>query len=167
MSTTTHIGTARCTRCGGGSSPCPVCRPEPEMPAPRKREVTDEQIRIEMARLRGLFKYEPLRRTTKAKFPSPTGLHLWYCEDYTPDGPLYAPVPDYPNDLNEVHRFEEWAYDNLMDSDQWEAYGKLLERTHPQSTILTRGEVDYHEFAHLCHIPARRRCECLLVAIGS
>jgi hypothetical protein len=137
------------------------------MPAPRKRVITDEEIRIEMARVRGLFKHAPLRRTTKNRYPSPTGRYLWYCEGYDSAGPRYEPIPDYPNDLNAVHRFEEWAYDNLMDSDQWERYGKRLEDTHPQSTILTRGEVDYHELAHLCHIPARRRCECLLDALES
>ena len=166
MNTTTHIGNQRCTRCGGGSGPCPVCRPEPEPPTRRKRVVTDEEIRIEMARVRGLFRIEPLRRTTKAGYPSPTGVVLWYCEEHHGGAATYLKIPDYPNDLNEVHRFEEWAYDNLMDSDQWEAYGRLLERTHPQSTLLTKDEVDYHEFAHLCHITARRRCECLLVAIG-
>ena len=46
---TTHIGNQRCTRCGGGSAPCPVCRPEPEMPTRRKRVITDEEIQIEMA----------------------------------------------------------------------------------------------------------------------
>ena len=26
----THIGTDRCSRCGGGSNACPVCNPIPE-----------------------------------------------------------------------------------------------------------------------------------------
>ena len=165
--TTTHIGLTRCTCCGGGSLACPVCNPAPELPTPRKHVITDEQIRIEMARLRGLFKHEPLRRTTSRGQEHPKGSVLWYCEEHHGGEATYLKIPDWPNDLNEVHRFEEWAYDNLMDSDQWEKYGKLLERTHPQSTLLTKGEVDHHEFAHLCHISARRRCECLLMALGS
>lgn len=166
MNTPTHIGTARCTRCGGGSSPCPVCRPEPEPPTRRKRVITDEEIQIEMARLRGLFRIEPLRRTNKNRVPAPSGTYLWYCDEHHGGAATWLPIPDYPNDLNAVHRFEAWAFDHLMDSDQWAHYGKLLERTHPQSSLLTQDEVDYHEFAHLCHITARRRCECLLVAIS-
>jgi hypothetical protein len=123
-------------------------------------KITDEQIRIAMAEARGLFSIKPLRRTTRRGNESPVGIRLWFWEEDT-----WVPIPDWPNDLNAVHRFEEWAYNNLMDSDQWETYGKLLERTHPQSSILTGKKVDYHEFAHLCHIPARRRCECLLVAM--
>ena len=130
-----------------------------------KIRITDEQIRIAMAEARGLFRIEPLRRTTQRGRVDPEGVNLWYCEEHHGGAASYLKIPDWPNDLNAVHRFEEWAYDNLMDSDQWETYGKLLERTHPQSSILTGKKVDYHEFAHLCHIPARRRCECLLVAM--
>ena len=32
----THIGNDRCTRCGGGASPCPVCNPVEEETQPKR-----------------------------------------------------------------------------------------------------------------------------------
>jgi len=157
---TTHIGNNKCSRCHGTDSGCYVCHDTVEEPRPMKIRIEDEQIRIAMAEARGLFKEAPLRRTTQRGNESPVGSRLWYREH-----DAWLPIPDYPNDLNDVHRFEEWVYDNVMDSDQWETYGKLLEKSHPQANLLNGKKVDYHEFAHLCHISARRRCECLLVAM--
>ena len=129
----------------------------------RKRIATDEDVRIALATIRGLFRIEPLRRVHYRGKPGPR-TRLTYCEEHHGGAATWAEVPNYPHDLNAVHALEAWLYDNVMDSDQWERYGKRLEDTHDLATILTRGEVDYHELAHLCHISARRRCDCLLDA---
>jgi ferredoxin len=161
----THIGNERCTRCGGGNNACPVCNVPPEVAAPRKHVITDEQITIEMARLHGLFKREPLRRTTKNRLPSASGCYLWYCDGYSEGDPSWVLVPDYANDLNAVHRFEKWMLSLPENAGRWENYGELLEQTEPGAAVQPHG-IDGRDLATFCHITARRRCECLIRALA-
>lgn len=65
--------------------------------------MTEEEINIAIAEACGLFKIEPLRRTTRKGKTDPNGVVLWYCEEHHGGAATYARVPDYCNDLNAMH----------------------------------------------------------------
>ena len=54
----THVGNDRCTRCGGGSSPCPVCNPVEETPRELKLAFDlpiSKQLRDKISKQDGIF----------------------------------------------------------------------------------------------------------------
>ncbi len=73
-------------------------------------------------------------------------------------------LADYLSDLNAMHEAEKYAYEHLMDGDQWEQYGKLLEKAHPCGCLKNPDRtVDYYDFATLmCEVTAAQRAEAFL-----
>lgn len=49
------------------------------------------------------------------------------------DRQIKMPVPDYLSDLNAMNRAEKHAAVHLMDGDQWEQYGRELEKQQPNA----------------------------------
>lgn len=75
--------------------------------------------------------------------------------------------PDYLNDLNAMRQAEEYAATNLMNADQWEAYGRALEHIHPTARLeAPDGSIDYHDFASLMCLSAAARAEAFLRCLG-
>lgn len=138
--------------------------------------MTDEQIRTCIAEacgwkkvghsLAGLGGFPPAGYE-KHPLPSPEAHPQdWRIRDGYHPGEQWFTLPDYLNDLNAMHEAEAFAMSDLMDSDQWEEYGKHLETYHPSATLLTGESVDYHEFATLMHSTARQRAEAFLRTLG-
>lgn len=82
-------------------------------------------------------------------------------------------LPDYLECLNAIHEAEGYAKEHLMDGDEWEQFGRELEKVHPtacvQSTAssATKSPIDYYDLATLItELKAKHRAEALLRSIG-
>lgn len=73
--------------------------------------MTDEEIRITVAEACGLFRFMPLKRTTRRMKDDPNGVRLWYCDHHHGGAAEYVEVPFYPTDLNAMHE----AVNNVPD----------------------------------------------------
>lgn len=69
--------------------------------------MTHDEINIAIAEACGLFKIEPLRRTTRKGKLDPNGVVLWYCEEHHGGAATYARIPNYCHDLNAMHEAEK------------------------------------------------------------
>lgn len=58
-------------------------------------------------------------------------------------------LPDYLNDLNAMQAAMKYAAEHLMDSDQWEEFGKRIEQSHPHAMLNNGDETDFWGFATL------------------
>lgn len=58
----------------------------------------------------------------------------------------YRP-PAYASDLNMMFQADSIASKKLMDADQWEQYGRELDRVHPSASVLCSDGVDYYDLA--------------------
>lgn len=65
-----------------------------------------EQQRIAIADACGLFRIEPLRRTTRKGKLDENGVKLWYCEEHHGGVGTYTELPSYLTDLNAMHKAE-------------------------------------------------------------
>lgn len=107
---------------------------------------TDEELRVKVAELCGLTK------DADGRWYAPNHKHIWH--------QALLRLPDYCHDLNACHEMEKLAGENLMDADQWELYGKLLEKQHPTAVLAAPdGSIDRYDFTTLmCDLSARQRC---------
>jgi hypothetical protein len=110
--------------------------------------MTDTEIRIAMAELEGWSHLRAVPSLGDVRGVPTTGYRGSYIGE---SGDAWT--PDYPNDLNAVHRVQE-----ALTKDQRLEYQKWLEHF---STFETR-------FAswHIIHATARQRCEAILKTCG-
>jgi len=109
--------------------------------------------RIKIAEACGLFRLMPLRRTTRKGKPDPNGVRLWYCEDHHGGAATYTEVPNYPKDLNAMHK-AEIGY--IIPNGLWDDYVTHLKnlmkdgkRFWGQATAEQRAEAFLRTIAHL------------------
>lgn len=82
-------------------------------------------------------------------------------------GTLWWTLPEYTKDLHEMQLVERHAAEHLMDADQWEEFGRQLEKIHPTAVIEQNGKIDYYDLASLIsNLTAAQRAEAFLRAIG-
>jgi len=90
----------------------------------------------------------------------------------SPDGEMthtLVSMPNYLNDLNAIAAAEQYAGENIMDADEWEEYGKQLERIHDNALAYHPKDrtVDYYGLASLITgLSAAQRCEAFLKTMG-
>ena len=77
-------------------------------------------------------------------------------------------APEYSKDLNAINKAINYARDNIMDSDQWEAFGRMLVKVHPTATLEMghHGKIDYYDFATLMTSGPEIYCEALLKTLN-
>ena len=114
--------------------------------------MTDEEINIAIAETLGLFKIQPLRRTTRKGKLDPSGVVLWYCEEHHGGAATYARVPNYCNDLNACHEVEVSLDDAKHDSFQQHLLEIISPKTHWSDMAMTR----------IVSATARQRAEAFL-----
>lgn len=91
-------------------------------------------------------------------------------------------LPDYLHDRNALWEAVNYCKDNVMDADQWEEFGKALEKAHPTAVLLNATKrvrlnfvdcvndpatvIDFYEFATLIfELTPPQIAECLLRTI--
>lgn len=88
--------------------------------------------------------------------------------EWSSDGKIWTEcLDDDPlSDLNAMHEAEQYAFEHLLNADQWEEFGRNLERQHP-TVCVGPGQVDYHDLASIvCDLTAAQHAEALLRALG-
>lgn len=64
-----------------------------------------------------------------------------------------------------MHQADNYVSRNVMNSDQWEQYGRQLERIHPTAVLKSAADdkPDYYDFTDLmCGLSAAQRAEALV-----
>jgi hypothetical protein len=102
--------------------------------------MTDTEIRIAMAELEGWSHLRAVPSLGDVRGVPTTGYRGSYIGE---SGDAWT--PDYPNDLNAVHRVEE-----LLNSNQWEQWHRIVSQWTDNPS----------------HATARQRCEAILRTAG-
>lgn len=117
--------------------------------------MTDQEIRIAIAESRGWKATKFYADGSPRIWTNSKGHVLNWCEH------------DYPNDLNAMREACQYAKEHLMDADQWEEFGRLLEASHPSAVLLDIGKIDYYDLATLiADVTARDIATAFLRTIG-
>lgn len=145
-----------------------------DTPSTLPQTMTNEEIRIKVAEAMGLFRIEPLRRTTRKRNDDPNGVRLWYCSEHHGGAATYSEVPNYPEDLNACHEMEK----SLVTVGEWISY---MENLASVATIPTNGATAWelvckmshsdqkgvlYGLAGFVHATARQRCLAYLKVKG-
>ncbi len=83
-------------------------------------------------------------------------------------------IHDFQGSLDAINQAERYAKEHLMNGDQWESYGKELERIHPAAVLSVTSNnatvfehIDYHDFATLMvELTAAQRATTLVKVLG-
>lgn len=92
-------------------------------------------------------------------------------EEEVRSGSYYQYEPDYLNSLHLVTAAARYCAEHVMNADQWEEFGRLLEHAHPTAVLLNhvgdKTTLDYYDLATLMTgLTAAQYAECLLKALG-
>lgn len=117
--------------------------------------MTEEQQRIRIAELRG---WAEINRVSSEKNSGLQGMN--------PKGELMI-VPSYDHDLNAIFEFLQYAFHEIMDSDQVEEFGKLFQHSHPHAVFTNDDGVDYYDIGMaLVDLKADVLCKNILKVLG-
>jgi len=115
---------------------------------------------IAIAEACGLFRIEPLRRTTRKGAVTPDGVMLWYCESHHGGASTYAPLPNYYADLNACHEMIAGLSEDGRHRYAVTLAGMLWV---PQQM---RGWQDFRDTLAVSESTAPQRCEAFLKTLG-
>lgn len=88
----------------------------------------------------------------------------------SPNGQNWDNCPDFLNSLDLVIAAARYCAERVMNADQWEEFGRLLEHAHPTAVLANSryvGGIDHNDLATLLTgLTADQYAECLLKATG-
>jgi len=118
--------------------------------------MTEEQQRIRIAELHG---WTEIVRTNSGLYGGLRGIN--------PKGERMV-VPFYTRNFNDTFEFLQYAFHEIMDSDQVEEFGKMFQHSHPHAVFTNSdGEVDYYDIAMaLVDLKADVLCKNILKVLG-
>lgn len=117
--------------------------------------MTEEQQRIRIAELRG---WTEIVRINSGKFGGLRGIN--------PKGEKMI-VPFYTRNLNDIFEFLQYAFHNIMNSDEVEEFGKLFQSSHPHAVFSNDDGVDYYDIGMaLVDLKADVLCKNILKVLG-